>query len=141
MMDRPGADASDADRPARVALVVEPDLHIARSLADALRDLCPAEVVATASDALAKLQRQVPALLVTELDLPDMSGLQLLAVMRNNPATSRVIALVVTSRTAAESKIAAFEAGADDVLVKPVDGADFKMHVQMVTRFRELLEE
>jgi DNA-binding response OmpR family regulator len=134
-------DSTDETRPAKTALIVDPDLRTAQRLAEALRDLCPVEVVPTGGDALGALGRQVPAILVTELDLPDMDGLQLLARVRGDPGTSNILVVVVTARTAAEEKVAAFDTGADDVLVKPVDGADLKMHVQMLTRFRRLLDQ
>ncbi len=132
--------ADDAPRP-RLALFVDPDVAAASRLAEAVRDLWSVEVVATAADALAALRLQVPALLVTELDLPDANGLRLLATVRGDPTTAGTLLLVVTARTATDAKIAAFDAGADDVLVKPVDPSAFRMHVQMVTRFRQIVEQ
>lgn len=123
----------------KIALFVDFDLAAARALAEGIRDHWSVVVVSTAGEAMAALRAQAPTLLVTELDLPDMSGLRLLSAAR--AAAAGALLLVVTARSAPEEKIAAFDAGADDVLIKPVTAHEFRMHVQMLTRFRQVLDQ
>lgn len=127
--------------PARSALsvlFVDPDTSFAERLASVLRGRCVVAVVPTAQAAMAAMMVRMPTLVVTELDLPDRSGIELLAALRESPATRNILLLVVTSRTGVRDKVAAFQAGADDYLVKPIEPHRFETHVQLLSKFRQI---
>jgi two-component system response regulator TctD len=50
-----------------------------------------------------------------------------------------VLLMVVTARSGVRDKINAFQAGADDYLVKPLDPAAFALRVQLLSRFRKVI--
>jgi DNA-binding response OmpR family regulator len=77
-----------------------------------------------------------PDLVVTELDLPDLLGVDFITRLQNTPATHHVLVMVVTARRAVHDKIAALRAGADDYIVAPVAPDNFALHVQLLSRFR-----
>ena len=129
----PGA----ASEPA--ALFIDPDVASAERLAGALRANWVTKVVASAHEAQAALRVSLPWLVVTELDLPDMRGLDLLASLHAQPLTRHVMLMIVTNRRMISDKIAGFQAGADDYLVKPVDGELFALHVELLSRLRRRL--
>src|SRR5262249_30697780 len=106
-------------------LFVDPDMESAHRLSRALPNYSLTAVVPTAQAALQAIQARVPTLIVTELDLPDAKGLDLLRHIHADPTTRKVLLMVVTRRTAITDKIAAFEAGADDYVVKPVEPQNF----------------
>jgi DNA-binding response OmpR family regulator len=81
---------------------------------------------------------QTPWLVVTELDLPDAEGLEMIAILRRAPATRDITFMVVTRRSAIRDKVSAFQAGAADYLVKPVDPVVFSLHVQLLGRLRRI---
>lgn len=126
-------------RPALSVLFVDPDVEGAERLAGVLRRSNAVAVVASATAAFAAMAARMPSLIVTELDLPDASGLDLLASLRQNSATRNVLLMVVTRRSGVRDKILAFQAGADDYLVKPLSPQQFEMHVQLLSRFRQVL--
>ncbi|HEV7129166.1 MAG TPA: response regulator [Ktedonobacterales bacterium] len=126
-------------RPAMSVLFVDPDLVGAQRLADAINDRYAVAVVSSARQAWETMRRGLPNVVVTELDLPDTSGLELIRAIYATPATHNVYLLVVTARTGIRDKIAAFQAGADDFLVKPIEPSQFDMHLQLVARFRRVL--
>lgn len=119
-------------------LFVDPDVDNAERLAQALPNLSAVAVVPTAQEAVAAITMRVPDLIVTELDLPDANGMRLIQSVHNAPLTRRVLILVVTHRTNFRDKIDAFQAGADDYLVKPVDAEQLATHVRLVSRFRQI---
>ena len=121
------------------ALIVEPDGALAQRLASAFAGPAVVEIVPTAQAALAALTPRLPALLVTELELPDADGRSFIAQIAASLAYHHVLIIVVTQRAAVRDKIAAFQAGADDYLVKPVDVHAFVRHVRAVLRFRRIL--
>ncbi len=127
-------------RPALQVLFVDADAERPEPLRRALPSSCVVGVVSSIRAALGAIAQRVPDLLVTDLDLPDGNGLQLLARVHQNPATRHVLLIVVTSRAMLGDKIAALEAGADDYLVRPVQPESFLLHVQLVSRFRRTLQ-
>ncbi|MGH8324697.1 MAG: DNA-binding response regulator, partial [Steroidobacteraceae bacterium] len=58
--------------------------------------------------------------------------------LHRTPALRRLLVMVVTSRAAVADKIAAFQAGADDYLVKPVDPEFFALRVRLLMGFGRL---
>lgn len=126
-------------RPAMAVLFIDPDAENAERLSRALRGVSAVAVVPTAQAAAAAMNARMPNLIVLELDLPDANGLELIMHMHNTPATRNVLIMVVTSRTSVHDKITAFQAGADDYLVKPVDPQQFAVHVQLLSRFRQVI--
>lgn len=144
--DGPGSGGSDPGArppaPRRAPLTVlflDPDQAAAERLAAPLRTWCVVGVVPSAAAATAAMQQRIPDLIVTDLNLPDVNGVEFLSAIHGAPATHNVLLIVVTARASIGDKIAAFQAGADDFLVKPLDPETFEMHVKSVSRFRRIL--
>lgn len=85
------------------------------------------------ASALAALQAQRPDLVLLDIDLPDMSGLDVLATIRRDSALQDLPVVIVTASTDRATRLAALSAGADDILTKPVDEA------LLLARIRSLL--
>jgi DNA-binding response OmpR family regulator len=119
-------------------LIVDPDQEAGRRLAESLAPNLTA-VVGSAHAALEAMRFRLPDLIVTELDLPDVSGIEFIARIHAAPATRHVLLLVATRRTSVRDKVAAFQAGADDYLVKPLNPQQFVDHVQLVSRFIQVI--
>src|SRR5262249_29918637 len=75
--------------------------------------------VETAAAAREELARGGFDLVLLELYLRDLSGLGLLRLIREDPATARTPVFVVSSQASEIDRVLAFEAGADDFLAKP----------------------
>jgi DNA-binding response OmpR family regulator len=120
-------------------LIVDPNPDHAGRLAQALPPGWSSSLVTSAQAAMHAMRMQTPSLVVTELDLPDTSGVELVTLLHREPATRHILLMVVTQRSAIRDKIAALQAGADDYLVKPVDPAVFAVHVQLLGRLRRTL--
>jgi DNA-binding response OmpR family regulator len=127
-------------RPALAVLIIDPDLDNAERLARAINARCAVAVTPTAQAGLAAMRVKMPDLIVTELDLPDIAGIDFIKTVHNTPATRNVLLMVVTNRATIRDKIAAFQAGADDFLVKPVEAQLFEIHVQLLSRFRQTIQ-
>jgi two-component system alkaline phosphatase synthesis response regulator PhoP len=122
-----------------LTLFVDADIVRPQALYPMLPTGTRVATVSSVQDALACIARQAPDLMVTDLDLPDGSGLELLNRVHRDPRTRHTLLMVMTSRAGIKDRIAAFEAGADDYVVRPVDPERFAVHVQLVSRFRQTL--
>jgi PleD family two-component response regulator len=126
-------------RPELSILFIDPDVASAERLVRSLQGRYAFAVVPTARQAQAAINARTPDLIVMELDLPDARGLELLLSLHNSPTMRHILILVLTKRQGVADKIAAFQAGADDYLVKPVDAEQFETHVLLVSRFRKII--
>ncbi len=86
--------------------------------------------------ALAVPEAQRPDLIVLDLDLPDMGGEGVLKALRADPRGRDIPVIVLTARGDAGARMAAFAAGADDVLQKPVADQLFMARVRNLIRTR-----
>jgi two-component system, OmpR family, response regulator len=120
-------------------LIIDPDAASARRLQEILRPTHDVSCVASAQGALAAIAEHVPDLIITEIILPDANGLQLVGQWRRDPATRHTLFIMFTGHQSVQEKIAAFQAGADDYLVKPVGPDELLLHVRSVGRFRRLI--
>jgi two-component system phosphate regulon response regulator PhoB len=85
-------------------------------------------------EALAWARREKPDLVVTELLLPDVSGLGLCRLLREDPALEHLGILVVTSLSSEIDRVLAFEAGVDDFLAKPFFARELGSRASAVLR-------
>ena len=131
--------AAAAEHLAMRVLIIDADAISARRLEEILRPTHDVASVTTAEGALAAIADRVPDLIITEIKLPDANGLQLVGQWRRDPATRDTLFIIFTGHQSVQEKIAAFQAGADDYLVKPVAPDEFLLHVRSVSRFRRLI--
>ena len=99
-------------------LVVEDDAKVASGLFKGLTESgFAADVARSAEEALVRLDQHACQLIVLDLGLPGMSGLDVLRRLRSQGNAIPVI--ILTARDAVNDRVMGFECGADDYLVKP----------------------
>ena len=78
--------------------------------------------------------KQVPALLVLDVLLPDMDGLSLCEMFRRIPNTAKTPILMLTACANMQTRLIAEHAGADDFMTKPFRPRDLADHVDRLLR-------
>jgi two-component system alkaline phosphatase synthesis response regulator PhoP len=84
--------------------------------------------------ALALVRRERPALVILDIMLPGMSGLDICRVIRHDEEVSRVPVLMLTAKAAEVDKIVGLEVGADDYVTKPFSPRELLARVKAVLR-------
>jgi len=79
------------------------------------------EEVSDGNSALVRLKSGLFDLVIMEMDMPKMSGLELLKQIRYDPKLKQIPVLMVTENGMQENIVAAFKAGLNAYVVKPVD--------------------
>ncbi|OGR51536.1 MAG: hypothetical protein A2049_12245 [Elusimicrobia bacterium GWA2_62_23] len=81
-----------------------------------------------------RLLREGADLLVTDINMPEMDGFELLRAVRETSAFRELPVLLLTIRELAEDQVAGYESGADDYLTKPFDGDVLAARVHALAR-------
>ncbi len=124
----------------RRVLLVDDEEVICKYLERALREHgCEAAYSLTARAALEELSRARYAILVADIRLPDMSGIELLRQAKELCPETSVI--MITAHGSIESAIEAMKLGASDYLTKPFKAEEFCLVVDKVLSQRRLLDE
>jgi DNA-binding response OmpR family regulator len=84
--------------------------------------------------ALDRVFKAAPDLLILDLLLPKMSGLEVLRAIRNEPRTRALPIILLTARATEMDKLVGFERGADDYLTKPFSPKELVARVRALLR-------
>jgi PAS domain S-box-containing protein len=100
-------------------LFVEDEATLREHLAERLADDYLVDTAGNGNEALLAVLRAKPALVVTDIVMPDMDGVELLKTLRQTPNTRSIPVLLISGRAAEDYRIEGFEEGADGFLAKP----------------------
>jgi signal transduction histidine kinase/HPt (histidine-containing phosphotransfer) domain-containing protein len=125
-----------------LVLVVDDVLENVDVLGEALAEIAEIQFATSGREGLALALQGRPDLILLDVMMPDMDGLQVLACLRQDPGMSTVPVLFVTARTDAASESAALAAGAVDFIHKPIRIdvvlARVRLHLELQRRAQEL---
>jgi len=87
-----------------------------------------------ADQALAVLELETPDLIILDVMMPGMDGIELCRVLRQRPNTGELPILILSARGDAKSVMSGMDAGASDYLPKPI------LHHDLVSKVRRMLD-
>lgn len=116
-------------------LVVDDDVSVAETIERSLQGAGHDVLVAhRGADGLEYARRRNPDLVVLDIMMPGMTGIQVCRHMRANPEIASTPILFLTAKGEIGDKIEGFEAGADDYLTKPFDLRELVLRVRALLR-------
>lgn len=92
-------------------------------------------------DARHCLEGYIPDVLVCEMVLADASGLDLCRLIRRDPSLHWLPIMLLTTLSTLQDKIAGFDAGADDYVVKPFDERHLLARIRLLSRIKHMEHE
>src|SRR5689334_13383666 len=122
---------------ARPILIIEDDADISESLKyNFEREGLPAITAPTGEVGLsaALSERDPPRLIILDLMLPGMSGIELCRRLRREPATRRTPIIMLTAKTSETDRVTGLELGADDYITKPFSVRELLARVRAALR-------
>jgi DNA-binding response OmpR family regulator len=87
---------------------------------------------ADGSQALKKARSAQPDLIVLDLMMPEIDGLEVCKILRRDPATARIPIIMLTAKAAEVDRIVGLELGADDYVTKPFSPRELVLRVNKV---------
>jgi two-component system, OmpR family, phosphate regulon response regulator PhoB len=92
------------------------------------------EAVHTGDAALKSVAAQIPDLVILDLNLPTLGGLEVCRILRGLPATHQVPVIILTARTSEVDRVTGLDLGADDYITKPFGLKELAARVRAVLR-------
>ena len=86
------------------------------------------------AEGLAMAKAELPSVVILDLMMPEMNGMEVCRALRRNPATSRIPILMLTAKSTEGDKVAGLEVGADDYVTKPFSPRELLLRVRAVAR-------
>ena len=120
-------------------LIVEDDPDIRFLLKNILKE---EYIIYEASDGLKALElidRIIPDLVICDVMMPNMNGLDLCNRMKNAPATCHVPFIILSARGSEDHHIEGYEVGADAYIAKPFHTAHLKIRIRKLLEYRQKL--
>jgi DNA-binding response OmpR family regulator len=114
--------------------VVDDDIEVAKSIEASLRKQYQVYVVYSGIEAIKEARRHRPDLIVLDVVMPGMDGLETCRELRVDPALADVPILFLTALGRPEDRVAGFRAGADDYLTKPFNLEELQLRITAILR-------
>jgi PAS domain S-box-containing protein len=122
-------------------LLVEDEATLREHLADVLADAYIVDTAGNGSEALKSVLKSLPDLIVTDIVMPDLDGIELLKALRSTRRTQTIPVLLISGRALDEQRIAGFTEGADGYLAKPYTERELRACIGSMLQGARLRDE
>jgi DNA-binding response OmpR family regulator len=122
--------------PKHRVLIVEDESDIAGLIKHTLERSgdTDAEIVSSGDAALKVAAERIPDLIILDLNLPALSGLEVCRILRSRSEVRHVPIIMLTARTSEDDRVTGLEHGADDYVTKPFSLRELSARVRAVLR-------
>lgn len=124
-----------------LVFIVENNEEVAFFIASLLKADYNLRFARDGHEALSNAQDLVPDLIITNITMPVMGGIELITQVRNNTALNHIPIIAMTASTSEQERIACIDAGADSVLVKPFNSDELRLLAKHFIRRQSSLRE
>lgn len=123
----------------RSILIIEDNDELRRFLAMILRDCYHVLEAGDGRQGLEIIGRELPDLIVSDVMMPEMDGIELLAAVKVNRDTSHIPVILLSAKASIDDRVRGLEYGADDYIAKPFNSAYLKARIESLIRQRSSL--
>jgi len=120
---------SGASAPKPRLLLVEDELKLRQYLLRALSEDYLVTAASNGKEALEAVEEFLPDLVITDIVMPELGGIELLKALRSAPRTRMIPVLLISGRALDEQRIEGFEQGADGYLAKPYTERELRAYI------------
>jgi len=116
-------------------LIIEDDKEVAEflKLGLELENFSPV-VACSGKEGLKKIEKEMPNLILLDLGLPDIDGLEVCKEIKKNPLTKEIPIIMLTARSSTSDKVTGLETGADDYIIKPFTPQELVARIKAIFR-------
>ncbi len=115
-------------------LIVDDERDLSQMMAELLTDAgFETRSADSGQQALTDIQADPPDLVLLDVNMPELDGFEVAAMLKSDPATATIPIIMVSGHDGRGSRMIGLESGAEDYLAKPVDPAE------LLAKIRNLL--
>jgi len=129
----------DSTRPQ--ILIIEDSEDVRSHIAEGLGDHYVLKMAENGKIGLGMGTETVPDLVITDLMMPEMDGVELCEKLKTDERTSHIPVIMLTARASVESRLKGLETGADDYITKPFNMDELRIRVNNLIEQRKKLRE
>ena len=96
---------------------------------------------ADGEEAMALVRSESPDLVLTDINMPSLNGIELCRRLKDDPATRLIPVMLLTGLDGRADRLAGIDAGADDFLTKPVNTSELRARVRSLMRLKRFTDE
>ncbi len=133
-------DNPDDDGQTRI-LVVEDNADVAAFIGSVLSDRYSVAYASDGAEGERKSSEWMPDLIVTDVMMPEVDGLELCRRIRSSEQTNHIPIIIITARTTDSDRLSGFEAGAEGYLCKPFLAEELLLRIEKLLEQRHLLQQ
>lgn len=122
-------------------LIVEDNEQLREFIAENLQEIHHVKTASNGSEAIKTLEESVVDLIVSDIMMPDMDGIELCRAVRNNHEYSHIPVILLSAKTDVETKVEGLNIGADAYIEKPFSMQQLKAQIKSIFDSRERLQE
>ena len=122
-------------------LIIDDNLQIIQLLKDVLEGEYNLKFSIDGKSGLGMLQESEPDIVVTDLMMPGMSGIEVCSGIKENPVTSHIPVVILTAKTGEDSHLEGLYTGADAYISKPFNSSVLIATIDNILKSRSLLRE
>lgn len=122
-------------------LIVEDNEEVQQFICNVFQKTYRIETANNGREGLLKAQKLTPALIISDIMMPEMDGSAMCEKIKSDIQTSHIPVILLTARAAQLFKNEGLETGADDYITKPFDPEELRLRVRNLIRSRKLMRE
>lgn len=139
--DTESTEESDSDKNALSILIVEDNDELRSFLSNVLSENYKIHLAANGQEGLDAVRKQSPDLIVSDVMMPVMDGLEMVRQLKADPTFCHTPIILLTAKSALEDRIAGLEQGIDDYVTKPFSASYLKVKIQNLLTKRKQWQE
>ena len=124
-----------------IILVVEDNYDMREYIKESLGEDYLVEEAINGEQGVRKAEKIIPDLIISDMMMPKMNGIELTSILKNNEKTSHIPIILLTAKSGQENKLEGLETGADDYLTKPFDIRELQIRIKNLINLRRKLQE
>lgn len=138
VLDNLPSNPRGSDSAKKTILIVEDNDEFRRFVSDVLSDDYHILEFSNGKDAVQYLAHEIPDLVISDVMMPEMDGLELCEYIKTNESTNHIPVILLTAKSSTESKIEGLSTGADSYIAKPFSLKVLKLNIINLLSSKEI---
>ena len=122
-------------------LIIEDNSDVRKYIIEILDEYYRIIEAINGEEGLSKSFEQIPDLIISDIMMPKMDGMQLCHFLKNDSRTSHIPVILLTAKATLKDKIEGLETGADDYIMKPFEAQELKVRIKNLLKQRKRIHE